>query len=66
MLKITYDREGDIMEFRFSDSRIKDSEYIEESGIVIDYDEHNMIVAIEILSFSKRIRKEKFKEAIVL
>ena len=38
MLKIDYDKEGDILEIKFSDNSIKDSEYIEESGLGIDYD----------------------------
>ena len=37
MIKISYDEEGDILEIKFSESSISSSEYIEESGLVIDY-----------------------------
>ena len=55
MLKIDYDKEGDILEIKFSDNSIKDSEYIEESGLVIDYDNNDKIVAVEVNSFSRSI-----------
>jgi uncharacterized protein YuzE len=57
MLKISYDKEGDILEIKFSDEAIKDSSYIDENGIIVDYDNNNTIVAIEITSFSKRVGK---------
>ena len=64
MIKISYDKEGDVLEIRFSENAINDSEYIEESGLVLDYDKSNDIVAVEIISFSKRVRREKVVEAI--
>ena len=66
MLKIDYDKEGDILEIKFSDNSIKDSEYIEESGLVIDYDNNDKIVAIEVISFSKRVSKDDFIEALAV
>jgi len=66
MLKLSYDNDGDVMEIRFSKNSIEDSEYIEDSGIVVDYDKYKKIVAIEIISFSKRVYKEEVKEALVI
>jgi uncharacterized protein YuzE len=64
MIKITYDKEGDILEIRFSEAKAKESEYIKEVGIVIDYDEDNNIIGVEILSFSKKVSKEEVSEVI--
>ncbi len=66
MLKLSYDNDGDIMEIRFSENPIEESEYIEDSGIIVDYDKYKKIVAIEIISFSKRVYKEEVKEALVI
>ena len=66
MIKISYDKDGDILEIRFSENTIKDSEYIEESGIVLDYDNKNNIVAVEIVSFSKRVGEEEIAEALAI
>jgi uncharacterized protein YuzE len=66
MLKIDYDKEGDILEIKFSDNTIKDSEYIDESGLVIDYDNNDKIVAVEVISFSKRVSKDDFIEALAV
>lgn len=57
MSKISYDNQGDILEIKFSDVPVKDSECVEESGIVMDYDENSKLVGLEITSFSKRVNK---------
>jgi len=62
MISFKYDKEGDLLEIRFSESKIVESEYLEDAGIVIDYDESGRIVAIEILSFSKRKSRGNFLE----
>lgn len=64
MIKISYDGEGDILEIKFSESPIDSSEYIKESGLVIDYSKTGSIVAIEITSFSTRVGKDKLVETI--
>ncbi len=64
MIKISYDKEGDVLEIKFSENPIIDSEYIDESGLVLDYDKSNNIVAVEITSFSKKVSKDKLLEAI--
>ena len=66
MLKIDYDKEGDILEIKFSNNVIKDSEYIDESGLIIDYDNNDKIVAVEVISFSKRVSKDDFIEALAV
>ncbi len=54
MIKIDYDKQGDILGIKFNDDSIVDSEYIEENGIVVDFNQNGKIVGIEITSFSKR------------
>ncbi len=66
MIKISYDKEGDVLEIKFSEKNIKDSEYLEESGLVLDYDKNGNIVAIEVVSFSKRVGKNELTEAIAV
>ena len=66
MIKISYDKDGDVLEIRFSENAIQNSEYVKESGLVLDYDKNDNIVALEIVSFSKRVGKEEFIEAAAL
>ena len=66
MIKISYDKEGDVLEIRFSENEINESEYVKESGLVLDYDKVNNIVAVEIISFSKRVGKEQLSEALAI
>ncbi len=63
MIKISYDNEGDVLEIRFSESKIIESEYIEKSGLVIDYGKNNSIVAIEMLAYSKKTSREELVKA---
>ena len=55
MIEISYDNQGDILEIKFSDKSIKDSEYVEKSGLVVDYNENGNIVGLEITSFLKKV-----------
>ncbi|GBE26754.1 hypothetical protein BMS3Bbin03_00673 [bacterium BMS3Bbin03] len=66
VIKFEYDQDGDILEIKFSENEIADSEYIEESGIVMDYDEEKNLIGLEIISFSKRVKKNTAKEAIAI
>ena len=66
MITLKYDKEGDVLEVRFSEKKIIESEYLEDIGIVMDFDEKDRIVALEILSFVKRVSKEDLLEAIAL
>ncbi len=63
MIKISYDDKGDVLEIRFSESKIIESEYIEKSGLVIDYGKNNSIVAIEMLAYSKKTSREELVKA---
>ncbi|HOO15135.1 MAG TPA: DUF2283 domain-containing protein [Candidatus Marinimicrobia bacterium] len=66
MIKISYDAIGDVLEIKFSEKPIKDSEYIEESGIVVDYDENNNLVAVEIISYSNKVPKKELADALAI
>ncbi len=66
MIKISYDKEGDVLEIRFADKKIKESEYVDKSGLVLDYDGSGNIVAVEIISFSKKVSKDETAEAIAM
>jgi len=66
MIKISYDSEGDTLEIRFSEGAVKESEYIEKTGFVVDYDKEGNITAIEIMSFSKKVSKDELLEAVAM
>lgn len=66
MIKFSYDKAGDILEIRFSDAVISSSEYVEEAGLVIDYDGHGNIVGLEIIAFSKKVGKNHELEAMAV
>jgi len=53
MINISYDKETDILDIKFSNNKIIESEINEASGLIVDYDENNKMIGIEILSFSK-------------
>lgn len=54
MINISYDKETDILDIKFSNNKIIDSEINEASGLIVDYDENNKMIGIEILYFSKK------------
>jgi uncharacterized protein YuzE len=66
MIQISYDKEGDLFEIRFSANAIDESEYVKDTGLVVDYDKNGDIVAVEIIAFSKRVSKEELFEAIAI
>jgi len=66
MIKIVYDKEGDILEIKFSDQAIEESEYIKESGLVLDYDKSKKLVGLEILSFSKKVHSGSELQALAM
>ncbi len=53
MKKPTYDEEADAAYFYLKDSKIVDSETV-SPGVILDYDDHDNVVGIEILSIRKR------------
>ena len=57
-MKIRVDKENDVLYFRLDESRIVESEEV-QPGVILDYDDKNMVVGIEILGISKRISPEE-------
>jgi uncharacterized protein YuzE len=53
-MKIKYDKESDVISFRFSDEAISESDE-DKSGIIFDYDKSGNIVAIEVIGASKKM-----------
>jgi uncharacterized protein YuzE len=53
-MKIKYDKETDVIYFRFSDEAISESDE-DKSGIIFDYDKSGNIVAIEVIAASKKM-----------
>jgi len=58
-MKISYDREADVLYIRFTDSHVFESEE-KQSGVVFDYDENNNIVGIEFTYFLEHHKKDVF------
>ena len=53
-MQISYDKETDTLNIIFIKGLVEESEYIEDKGIIVDYDKGNRVVSVEILSYSKR------------
>jgi uncharacterized protein YuzE len=51
-MKINYDKEVDVINIRFSDAEIYETNE-DKSGIIIDYDKEGNIIEIEVLNASK-------------
>lgn len=66
MIKISYDKEGDVLDIKFSEEGIAESEYIEDSGMVLDYDKDGKLVGVEVLSFSKRVKDKENIEVLAM
>ena len=66
MINISYDKETDILDIKFSNKKIIESEINEGTGLIVDYDENNKIVGIEILSFSKKTSQNPELQAIAI
>jgi len=54
-MKVKYDKEVDVLYIVFSENKIKESDE-EKSGIILDYEKQGLIVGIEILDASKRMK----------
>lgn len=66
MIQIKYDKQGDVLEIKFSDMKVADSEYNEETGLVADYDSAGKLVGIEVISFSKRVKNASEIESLAI
>jgi uncharacterized protein YuzE len=53
-MKITYDRETDILQLVFTSAPVEESDE-DKPGVIIDYDKNGNVVGMEILDASKRI-----------
>ncbi|PKN02268.1 MAG: hypothetical protein CVU77_00265 [Elusimicrobia bacterium HGW-Elusimicrobia-1] len=53
-MKIKYDKETDTLNIVFVDRPVKNSEYLEKEGIVVDLDEDSSAIGIEVVSVSKK------------
>lgn len=51
-MKIIYDKEVDVLNIKFSDADIFESDE-DKPGVIIDYDESGNIVEIEVLNASR-------------
>ncbi len=60
-MKVKVDKKNDALYFRLDESKIVESEEIED-GIILDYDNNNNVVGIEILGVTKRLSIEKLSK----
>ncbi len=58
-MKITYDKEADVLYIRFTNNRVIDSEE-KNRNEVFDYDTNNNLVGIEIAYFLETHKKDFF------
>jgi uncharacterized protein YuzE len=54
-MKLKYDKETDVLYIGFSKEEIQESDE-EKPGIILDYDKKGLIVGIEILEASKKMK----------
>ena len=64
MIMINYDKHGDVLEIKFSENEVESSEYLQETGFVVDYDKAGKLISVEVLSFSKKVDDKQVIEAI--
>ena len=53
-MKVTYDRETDILKLVFTNVPVEESDE-DKPGVIIDYDKDGNLVGMEILEASKRV-----------
>ena len=53
-MKVTYDRETDILQLEFNGTPVEESDE-DKPGVIIDYDKNGNVVGMEILDASKRV-----------
>ncbi len=53
-MKMVYDAESDVLTVELRDGPVRESEQ-EKSGVILDYDARDRLVAIEILDASTRV-----------
>lgn len=60
-MKVTYDREVDVLRIVFSNGRIEESDE-EKPGIILDYDKDGNVVGLELPDASKRMENPRSLE----
>jgi len=53
-MKVTYDRDVDVLRFVFKNTKIRQSDE-GKPGVILDYDRNGNVVGLEILNASKRV-----------
>jgi len=53
-MRVKYDKVTDTLSINFVNRKVKESEYLENQGTILDYDKNNNLIGIEILSVSKK------------
>ena len=60
-MKVTYDREVDVLRILFSSTPIEESDE-DKPGVILDYDKDGNIVGLEILHASRRVENPRLVE----
>ncbi len=60
-MKLKVDEKADALYLRLDDSKIVESQEV-QSGVVLDFNEHNQVVGVEILRLSKRVPKVNLRD----
>ncbi len=59
-MRLKIDKENDALYFRLDETSVVDSEEV-QPGVILDFNENNIVVGIEILSLSSRVPPEKLR-----
>ena len=57
-MKVTYDREVDVLRILFRDAPIEESDE-DKPGVILDYDKDGNMVGLEVLNASQRIENPR-------
>jgi uncharacterized protein YuzE len=64
-MKVTYDREVDVLRIVFRDAPIEESDE-EKPGVILDYDASGNVIGLEILDASQRVESPATVEHAVM
>jgi len=59
-MRLKIDKENDALYFRLDETAVVDSEEV-QPGVILDFNENNIVVGIEILSLSSRVPPEMLR-----